>query len=229
MKLLYASVLLTLTAACAARPVENPPPAPGEFWFDFVFFHTVFDSEPQSAIAVTVFVTKEDPVAGLVSWRGTHVQGDRIGWGMEGREWTSTHWVRSPLLKREVQVDFNSGAVIRRIRGDVEVTYPYGVCQIYADPRGAVPCDGIRYFTDDLRADEVSYVGAHGLLEVVRIPRGRGPWSGPRCRLHGGPRPPPTAAAQGERWWADNSMAKDMLFQADLDWGSRNPGRRMRA
>jgi hypothetical protein len=214
-RVLFVSLLFMGACASKADPVAGPP-----FWFDFIFFHTAFDSEPASAMAVTVVVTKDDPEAGLVSWRGICVEGDRIGWGVEDGVRTSTHRVRSPRLGGYCDVDFDSGTQIRWIRGDVEMTYVYPVCQI--DPKASA-CTGIRYMSDKGRADEVTYVDRSGMAKVVRIPRGRSPWPGQRCPLHEGPQPGPDRRSPSDR------LASELFFQAGNDWVSHDPVRLKRA
>jgi hypothetical protein len=179
-----AGVSIVFLVSCQTCPEASET----RFWFDFVFFHTAFDSEPGSAVAVNVTVAKEDPVAGLVWWRGVHVEGDRIGWKNELGGWTSLHWVWSDRLQKYWEVDFNSDAVIRSIRGDLESMYHYGICEIDTR-RMKRTCLGIKYFTDSVRTHEATYVDPQGKLQVVRVPCERKPWWNAMCTLHGGQRP----------------------------------------
>lgn len=179
------ALILVLLPACAPPPGEAEP----RFWFDFIFFQTAFDSEPESTVAVNVAVAKEDAVAGLVWWRGVHVEGDRIGWSYGRNGWTSRHWVWSERLGRDCEVAFNSRAEIRSIRSGLVGSYQYGICQI--DPRSGPKrmCGGIKYETSTLPVDQVRYLDAQGNLQTVRVPRDRRPWWNALCTLHGGPRP----------------------------------------
>lgn len=207
---------------------------PDLFRFDFLCFHRALDSEPESAIAVRISVEKDDPAAGRVWWWGLHIERGRIGWGREGAEWTSWHKVWSPRLQREVEVDFNSGAVVSRIRGDFGMDYQYAACQNAPDPMARTRCDGVRLVRDTWRADEVSYRDRNGVLQVVRIPRSGAPKQDQLCTLHGGRNPPRTVLSDEERReWAhrmDASLkgwrtreAEALLFYAEDRWLSKSP------
>jgi hypothetical protein len=227
------SLFLVLPAACASGQ-KAPVRGPDLFRFDFLCFRRALDSEPESAIAVRISVEKEDPVAGRVWWWGLHIERGRIGWGREGAEWTSWHKVWSPRLQREVEVDFNSGAVISRIRGDIGVDYVYTACKNDPDPMARTPCDGIKLVFDTWRADEVTYRDRNGDLQVVRIPRAGGPKQDQLCTLHGGRSPPRTVLSDKERTDRAHMMdaslkgwrtreAEFLLFYAEDRWLSKNP------
>jgi hypothetical protein len=219
---------------------KEPIPTPDLIRFEILYFRRAIDSDPESAISVYVCVVKEDPVAGPVRWRGLHVEKGRIGWGREGTAWTSLHKVWSPRLQREVVVDFDSGTVVSRIRGDIGVNYAYAICKNDPDRMARTRCDGVRVIYDTWRADEVSYVDRSGILQVIRIPRDGAPKPNLLCTLHGGTSPPRTVLSESERKELDHMMdaslkgwrtceAEALLFYAEDRWRSRNPRARMTA
>jgi hypothetical protein len=164
---------------------------PGLFLYKFDNLLRYDDKDlPKSATAY-VTITKHDPVAGEVSITYTHSEGQRIGWTIDDNGlWTSIHRVHSIKLNRKVEVDFHSGAVLKKIAPGIPVKYKYQACRIKHTKDGPI-CEGTKPTEGTYLVNEAMILEEGNNLVVVRRPSGAGPKSDQLCPGHAGA-PPPT-------------------------------------
>jgi hypothetical protein len=216
------ALLLSLSACAPVEHAGVPEPAPKpEYTLEFK--RTVGDLH-----TVTVSVGTIDPVGGMVAWEGPHRVGDRIGWGRENGVFTSRHRVRSVDLNRDVDVDFDTGAVIVEIRVAVTIPYDWSYCDVSIKPLATTPCGGVLKRKATYVADQVVYHDREGVRQVAQSP-GAPPFVDHLCTLHGGDRKVRELMSPEERQeWVD-SQAVPLKAAADDHWRSRNPAVRRKA
>ena len=163
---------------------------PSLFDFKLDNYQRFDEEDPPRPATVYITITKHDPVAGEVSIAFTHTEGQRIGWQeIEKGKWTSKHRVPSKKLNRTVEVDFNSGAVLRKVAAGIPVTYKYKECKIKHTKDGPI-CEETKETEGTYPVHEATLLDEDNKPVVIRKPSGAGPKGDRLCPEHGG-RPPP--------------------------------------
>jgi hypothetical protein len=196
------------------------------FAYKFDNYQRFDEEDPPKPATVYITITKHDPVAGQVEIRYTHTEGDKIGWKKDDKDKpTSKHRVFSNKLRRNVEVDFNSGAVLKKIGVGKIVRYKYKECQRKVGPEGPT-CDGPIEKEDKYFVNEVEYLDEENNLVKDQRPTGAGPRGDQLCEDHGGAPPP----VREEKPAADREqIAEKLLKDADGLWNSAKPSDQKKA
>jgi hypothetical protein len=201
-------------------PEEDDKPtrklgASGEvkLYLEFFQFH------PHQAM---IRIARETPDAGFVEWTRVHEEGARIGWSEYGG---TVHSVYSRMKDRDVNVDFDAGAVLSRVTPEIIIPYDYRTC---ARPVSAgSKCTGPRLLKDFYRTREVAVTFDGGVTEAFSFPVEPRRKRDTLCESHGGS--DRSLPSQEVLTQAIERVVQDLLRIADSGWTSKNPRTRARS
>jgi hypothetical protein len=176
---------------------------------------------------VYVSITKFDPDAGMVEWKGIHKQGVALGTADDG---STAHLVFSAKKGKMVKVDFKSGGKIDRIEVDKMEPYEYKVC----DPAvvgGVLVCKGPKTEKAFVRVNKVLFTDEEGMRQETQTDAGPGRQADRLCPDHGGaaPAPPPAPGVDTDKKGNKDDDAVKMLDQAEELWSSSKQSDKQKA